>query len=150
MNRRLLTTFMLAASLGFLTGCQSVDDRIRQKPEVFAQVDKATQDKIRQGIIDIGYTEDMVYLALGAPDQKRESVTATGRSVTWVYNTYYTRYDGTEFVGYNRRVYFDPFLRTYRVYYYPAYAETYRDEKEERIRVVFKGGKATVIEQAKD
>ena len=150
MNRRLLTTFMLAASLGFLTGCQTVDDRIREKPEVFAQVDKVTQDKIKQGIIDLGYTEDMVYLALGAPDQKRESVTAAGRSVTWIYNTYYQRYDGTAFVGYHRRVYFDPFLNTYRVYYHPAYAETYRDEKEERIRVVFKDGKASVIEQTKE
>ena len=150
MNRRLLTTFMLAASLGFLPGCQTIDSRIKEKPEVFASVDKVTQDKIKQGIIDIGYTEDMVYLALGAPDQKRESVTATGRSITWIYNTYYERYDGTAFIGYHRAVYFDPFLRTYRLYYHPAYAETYRDEKEERIRVVFKDGKAAVIEQTKD
>jgi len=150
MNRRILTTFMLAASLGFLGGCQTVDDRIREKPEVFANVDAATQDKIKQGIIDLGYSEDMVYLALGAPDQKRESVNANGRTVTWIYNTYYQRYDGTAFVGYHRRVYFDPYLRTYRVYYHPAYAETYRDEKEERIRVVFKDGKASVIEQTKD
>ena len=141
---------MLAASLGFLPGCQTVDSRIKEKPEVFASVDKATQDKIKQGIIDLGYTEDMVYLALGAPDQKRESVTAAGRSVTWIYNTYYERYDGTAFVGYQRRVYYDQFLRSYRVYYHPAYVETYHDDKEERIRVVFKDGKATVIEQTKD
>lgn len=141
---------MLAASLGFITGCQSVESRIKEKPEVFAQVDKATQDKIKQGIIDIGYTEDMVYLALGAPDQKRESVRASGRSITWIYNTYYTRYDGSAYIGYNRRVYFDPFLRTYRVYYHPVFTEVYQDEKEERIRVVFKDGKATVIEQTKD
>ncbi len=150
MNRRILTTFMLAASLGFLVGCQTVDDRIREKPEVFANVDAATQDKIKQGIIDLGYSEDMVYLALGAPDQKREAVNADGRTVTWIYNTYYQRYDGTAFVGYNRRVYFDPYLKTYRLYYHPVFAETYRDEKEERIRVIFKEGKASVIEQTKD
>jgi len=150
MNRRLLTTFMLAASLGFLTGCQTVDDRIKQKPEVFAGLDAATQDKIKQGIIDLGFSEDAVYLALGAPDQKRESLSAIGQTITWIYNTYYTRYDGTQMIGYYRRVYYDPFLRTYRLYYHPAYVETYRDEKEERIRVVFKDGKATVIEQTKD
>jgi hypothetical protein len=150
MNRRLLTTFMLAASLGFLAGCQSVDSRIKEKPEVFASIDKATQDKIKQGIIDLGYTEDMVYLALGAPDQKRESISEKGKSTVWVYNTYYTRYDGSEFIGYNRRVYYDPFLKTYRVYYHPAYTDVYRDTKEERIRVVFKNGKAAVIEQTKD
>ncbi|MDB6115377.1 MAG: hypothetical protein JWQ62_2322 [Lacunisphaera sp.] len=149
MNRRLLTTLLLATTLGFI-GCQSIDDRIKKMPEVFASVDKATQDKIKQGIIDVGYSEDMVYLALGAPDQKRESVTASGRNVTWIYNTYYQRYDGTVFAGYERRVYFDPYLKTYRVYYHPAFAETYHDEKEERIRVVFKDGKAAVIEQSKD
>jgi outer membrane protein assembly factor BamE (lipoprotein component of BamABCDE complex) len=143
-------TALLIGVLALLTACQTVDDRIKEKPEVFANVDKATQDKIKQGIIDIGYTEDMVYLALGAPDQKRESTTAAGRNVTWIYNTYYQRYDGTQFAGYHRRVYFDPHLRTYRVYYRPVYAETYSEEKEERIRIVFKDGKAAVIEQSKD
>lgn len=149
MKYRILTSLLLGA-LAFLAGCQTVDDRIKQKPEVFASVDKATQDKIKQGIIDLGFTEDMVYLALGAPDQKRESANAAGRSVTWVYNTYYQRYDGTEFAGYSRRVYFDPYLRTYRVYYRPVFAEVYTDEKEEKIRIVFKDGKASVIEQSKD
>jgi hypothetical protein len=150
MNRRLLTTLMLAASLGFLSGCQSVDDRIKQKPEAFAKLDAATQDKIKQGIIDLGFSEDAVFFALGAPDQKRESIRADGKTTTWIYNTYYTRYDGPQMYGYSRRVYYDPFLRTYRFYYHPVYVETYRDEKEERIRVVFKDGKATVIEQSKD
>lgn len=149
MNRRLLTTFMLAASLGFLTGCQTVDDRIKEKPDVFAKLDTLTQDKIKQGIIDLGYTEDMVYLALGQPDQRRESVTADGNTTTWIYNTYYERYDGTRFAGYHRSVYFDPYLKAYRVYYNPVYAETYRDDKEDRIRVIFKDGKVTVIEQTK-
>jgi hypothetical protein len=150
MNRRLLTTFMLAASLGFLVGCQTVDDRIKEKPEVFASVDPATQDKIRQGIIELGYTEDMVYLALGKPDQKRESLTSNGRTTTWVYNTYYERYDGTRFAGYYRSLYYDPYLRAYRVYYRPQYADVYAQEKEERIRVVFTNGKVTTLEQAKD
>jgi hypothetical protein len=148
MKTRTLTSLLLA-SLAFFAGCQTVDSRIKEKPEVFASVDKATQDKIKQGIIDIGYSEDLVYLALGAPDQKRESVSAAGRSIIWIYNTYYTRFDGTAYVGYHRRVYFDPYLRTYRVYYNPIFNDTYR-EKEERIRVVFKDGKAAVIEQTKD
>jgi hypothetical protein len=149
MKCRILTP-LLFGILALFTGCQTVNDRIKEKPEVFANVDKETQDKIKQGIIDIGYTEDMVYLALGAPDQKRESANAAGRTVTWIYNTYYQRYDGTHFAGYNRRVYYDPYLRSYRVYYRPVYAEVYNEEKEERIRIVFKDGKASVIEQSKD
>lgn len=149
MTPRLLRTFILASSLGFLAGCQTVESRIKEKPEVFASVDKATQDKIKQGIIELGFTEDLVYVALGQPDQKRETVNATGRTLTWIYNTYYDRYDGTGFAGYHRSVYYDPYLRAYRMYYRPVFADTYTQEKEERIRIVFENGKVTVIEQAK-
>ena len=139
-----------AAALLTITGCQTVDTRIKEKPDVFAKLDVATQDKIKQGIIDLGFTEDMVYLALGAADQKRESVSAAGNTLTWIYNTYYERFDGTTHAGYSRQVYFDPYLRTYRVYYRPVFADTYVNEKEERIRVVFKDGKVSVIEQTKE
>lgn len=149
MKTRIFTA-LAAVCLALFVGCQSVDDRIKEKPEVFAKQDAITQDKIKQGIIEIGFTEDMVYLALGKPDQKRESVNAGGKTTTWSYNTYYERYDGTAFAGYHRSVYFDPYLRAYRVYYRPVYADTYAQEKEERIRVIFKDGKATVIEQSKD
>lgn len=142
--------FPLFGLLAFFTGCQSVNDRIKEKPAAFAQADAAAQDKIKQGIIDLGFSEDLVYLALGKPDQKRESIGPTGKTVTWIYNTYYQRYDGSHFAGYSRRVYFDPYLKTYRVYYRPVYAEVYTDETEERIRIVFKDGKVAVIEQSKD
>jgi hypothetical protein len=145
-----LTTLLGAAALLLTTGCQSVDDRIKEKPDVFAQLDHPTQDKIKQGIIDLGYTEDMVYMALGKPDEKRDKLNADGKVATWVYNTYYERYDGTAYAGYYRQVYYDPYLKTYRVYYHPAVADVYTQEKEERIRVVFKGGKVTAIEQSKE
>lgn len=141
---------MLAASLGFLAGCQTVDDRIKEKPEVFNKLDAATKDKIKQGIIDIGFSEDLVYLALGKPDQKRESLTAEGKTTIWIYNTYYDRYDGTSFAGYYRNLYFDPVVHAYRVYYRPVYTDNYRTETQERIRVVFKDGKVSVLEQTKD
>ena len=141
---------LLVGVLAFFTGCETVNDRIKEKPEAFNSVDQATQDKIKQGIIDIGFTEDLVYLALGKPDQRRESANASGKTVTWIYNTYYQRPEGTQFVGYSRHVYFDPYLKTYRVYHRPVYDEVYSEEKEERIRIVFKNGKVSVIEQSKD
>ena len=133
-----------------LAGCQNVESRIKQKPEVFAKLDVATQDKIKQGIIDLGFTEEMVYLALGDPDQKKESVSATGQTLTWIYNTYYERYDGMNHLGYRRQVYFDPYLNTYRIHYHSAFFDSYVTEKEERIRIVFKDGKVSVIEQTKE
>jgi len=150
MKSRFILLGVSLVALLFGAGCQNVESRIKEKPDVFAKLDVATQDKIKQGIIDLGFTEDMVYLSLGAPDQKREAVSAAGQTVTWIYNTYYERYDGTHHMGYHRQVYFDPYLRSYRHYYRPAFVDTYVEAKEERIRIVFKDGKVTVIEQTKD
>lgn len=148
--KRLILTVLLLTGFALLTGCQSVESRIKEKPDVYAKLDAATQAKVKQGIIELGYTEDVVYLALGAPDHKRESVSPTGTKITWIYNTYYDRYEGSMMAGYHRSIYFDPYLRAYRVYYRPVYADTYSQEKEERIRVVFKDGKVVVLEQTKD
>ncbi len=150
MNHRLFRTLVLASSLGFLAGCQTVESRIQERPEAFYKLDRETQDKILQGIIDVGYSEDMVYLALGEPSEKRTRVTENARTVTWIYNTYYTRYDGRDHVGYYRQVYYDPLLKTYRMHYRPVFADSYREEKEERIRITFQDGCVTVIEQAQE
>lgn len=153
MKSRLLISLATLGLLLFSAGCQTVDTRIKEKPAVFASVDKETQDKIRQGVIGLGYTEDMVYLALGQPDQKRETVTAAARTLVWIYNTYTTRYDGSYAMGgyYYRRPYYYPYPYYYRPYsyYYPIYADSYT-EKEERIRVTFNDGKVTAIDQVHD
>jgi hypothetical protein len=149
MNIRKSAFAFIATLTLLLTGCETVDSRIKEKPQLFSSLDAATQAKIKQGIIDLGFSEDMVYLALGVPDQKRESRTAAGSQIVWIYNTYYERYDGTRFAGYARRVYWDPAVKTYRVVYEPVFAETYRPEVEEKIRIVFEDGKVSAIEQTK-
>lgn len=154
MKSRLLISWAALGLLLFATGCQTVDSRIKEKPTVFASVDKETQEKIKQGIIGIGYTEDMVYLALGQPDQIREAVTANSRTLVWIYNSYTTHYDGIYGMGYgyySRNPYYYPYPYYYRpyAYYYPAFTPSYT-EKEERIRVTFSAGKVTAIDQVHD
>jgi hypothetical protein len=151
MNTRVLSVLLALGTLGFAAGCQTVDSRIKEKPDAFAHLDPETQAKIKQGIIDIGYTPDMVYIALGAPDKKRETITATGRTTTWIYSTYYETFEDARYVGYYRNVYFDPYLRSYRLYYHHAFPDTVLvEQKDERIRIVFKDNKVSVIEQAKE
>jgi len=149
-NRPWFVLLSLLALLAF-TGCQTVDTRIKEKPAVFASLDKVTQDRIREGIIGIGYTEDMVYLALGNPDQVRESVTAEKQTVTWIYNSYIPHYDTMFMASYYRYPYGYPYPYTYRyAYYYPPYMGPTYTEKEERMRVTFNEGKVTAIDQVKD
>ena len=127
-----------------------MDSRIKENPAVFAKLDAATQSKIKQGIVDPGFKPDMVYLALGAPDEKRVSLSAASTKVIWIYNRYHERHGGMRHIGYHRGVYFDPRLPTHRVYYKPVLRDMHTLQKDERIRVVLKDGKAAVIEQTKD
>lgn len=150
MPRRLLPALIALLALLFAAGCETVDSRIKQNPELFAKLDPAIQAKIKQGIIDLGFTPDMVGLALGEATEKREVRSEKGTETIWIYSTYYERYDGTRYAGYQRRVYFDRHLNSYRVSYEPVFADTYRPESTERIRVTFRDGKVAIIEQSKN
>jgi outer membrane protein assembly factor BamE (lipoprotein component of BamABCDE complex) len=138
------------SALVALSGCSTVKSRIEEKSAVFNALDPQTQARIKQGIVDVGFTPDMVYIALGKPDETKESVTANGRETTWIYNEYWQEYQGSRLVGYRRNVYYDPVARAYRVYYEPVEAAVYRNRVEQKIRVMFKDGKVSAIEQAKD
>jgi outer membrane protein assembly factor BamE (lipoprotein component of BamABCDE complex) len=133
-----------------LTGCSTVNSRIKEKSQVYYSLEADTRAKIDQGIIDPGFTPDMVYIALGSPDEKRTQRDLDGRTEVWIYNSYYDRLEGVRRVGYYRNVYFDPVARVYRVYYTPAYGPVYSQQKEEQIRITFRDGAVTTIEQTKD
>jgi hypothetical protein len=139
----------VAGLLLALAGCHSIDSRIKEKQDVFDRLDPQAQDKIRQGVVEVGYTQDMVYIALGPPDAKHQKVTAKGDETTWVYKTYYEQYEGMEHVGYRRVVYFDPADHVYHVYYEPVSTPVYSEHEEDNIRVTFVDGKVTAIEQNK-
>lgn len=149
MNCRRFSSFIFIVGLGFLAGCQTVDDRIGRAPESFASVDQATQDKIKQGIIDLGFSENMVYLALGAPAQKRKSVSATGETVTWIYYASSELRADILHDGYYRH-YYDPNSGDRRTVHIPATFENSLPEKKERIHVIFRDGKVSMIEQTQN
>ena len=133
-----------------LAGCSTVNSRIKEKSEVYYSLEPDIRTKIDLGIIDPGFTPDMVYIALGTPDEKRQRREADDRTEVWIYNSYYDRYEGVRRVGYYRNVYFDPVARVYRVYLTPAYSPVYTSLKEEKIRVTFRDGVVSSIEQSKE
>ncbi|HXA14625.1 MAG TPA: hypothetical protein VNW23_05815 [Opitutaceae bacterium] len=142
-------TLCFAVLLLTLAGCNTIDSRISEKQAVFDRLDPQVQAKIRQGIVEVGYIEDMVYIALGRPDARHQKVTAKGDETTWIYKTYYEQYEGIAHVGYRRIVFFDPGTRVYHVYYEPVSEPVYSEREEDNIRVTFVNGKVTAIEQAK-
>lgn len=148
-----MKSLILGLGLGLfglgLVGCSSFDRRAKAKAEVFEALDLATQERLRAGQIELGDYPDMVFIALGRPDEKRESLTAEGRELIWIYFTYRQDYQGTRFVGYERHLVRSPTTGAVAVYYEPVHAPVYEQRAEERFRVVFSEGKVTAVESAR-
>jgi hypothetical protein len=131
-------------------GCNTVDRRIKEKSAAYNSLAQDAQARVRQGVIAIGDSTDVVYIAMGWPDDIREKTTASERETTWIYNNYWQEYEGSRMVGFHRRVFYNPGSGIYRTYYEPVHADVYRDRIEERTRVIFKDGKVTAVEQMKN
>lgn len=145
MKTRLIFTLLLLTTFG----CSTFEKRAEDNAELFASLDAETQDKLRQGMVEVGYTPDMVFIALGAPDSRSERITAESREKIWIYSTYYTEYTGTDTVGYQRIVNYDPTTKSYFVHYEPVRVDHYQNRTEDRIRITFRDDKVAVIEKAK-
>jgi hypothetical protein len=147
--KRLLPLLLASMLAGLLAGCDTFARRAQARADTFAALDPATRAKLEHGTIEIGYTPDMVYIALGEPDEKSETVSAATREETWIYNTYRRDYAGTAHAGYRRFLVYDPKAKRYRVYSEPVYADVYELNAQENIRVIFTDGKVSALEQPK-
>lgn len=76
----------MACCLVVAAGCVSTPERrIARSPELFASFPAEVQAKIRQGQVDIGFTPEMVRMALGEPQGVHSRVTETGALDIWTY-----------------------------------------------------------------
>ena len=148
MKHFLRPVIFLAAVL-LLAGCNTFERRAKERATVYNALDAATQENLKAGRVELGYTMDMVYIALGNPDQKKDQLTPKGRTTTWIYNSYYQEYVGTAHVGYRRYAVYNPKTRSYAVFVEPVYSNVYRDRVEPKIRISFKDGRVSAIEQVK-
>src|SRR5690606_10233015 len=83
-------THLLSALLGLAVmlgtvGCASVEKRIAVNREYFESRPEAIRQQIREGKVDIGFTQKDVYLALGPPDARYSRRTTSGQSAVWAY-----------------------------------------------------------------
>ena len=68
-----------------LAGCATPEKRIQQNQEVFDSFPVAAQARLRGGQIDLGFTPDMVRIALGEPQRKLVRRSAEGDAEIWLY-----------------------------------------------------------------
>jgi hypothetical protein len=148
MNRFLC--YLAVIALGaVLAGCNTFDSRSKEKAATFSTLDEATRERLKDRGLRVNDTFDMVYIALGAPDEKREVLRRSGTETTWVYNAYWQEYRGTVVVGYRRFTVYNEKTKTYHVIYQPVREALYAPRVEERLRISFEDGLVSAIEEAK-
>ena len=84
MNSKMLTSCFTLCIVIFLS-CSTPDSRIRKNQELFDTYPPDVQDSIREGKVKIGFTEDMVRMALGNPNETAVNVTKEGEVHVWAY-----------------------------------------------------------------
>ena len=147
--RSFLVLLSVTIALLAVTGCSTFESRSKQKAAVFNSLDTATQERLKTGDILVGDTTDEVYIALGKPDEQRNTTTAAGQTTRWIYNRYWQEYQGEAFVG-SRPVYVkNPTTGAVTVYYEPVRQPVYANRSQERLRITFKDDRVTVVERPK-
>ena len=78
----LLPCVLLAA---LLSACSSPDSRIDSNRAAFNQFPTDVQEKIKAGRIDVGFTPEMVRMALGEPARIFTRKTEAGDAEVWIF-----------------------------------------------------------------
>ena len=137
--KHLIVVLAVIAGL-FFAGCSTPATRIQQNPAAFDRATPAQQELIKQGKVAIGFDEELVQLALGVPDRRRERIDAQGKKIIWSYVNY--ECDDGMFL------YRGWYHRGFWVAPHYAYFADYPNRRErERFRLVFRDGRVISIEQ---
>lgn len=138
------TALLFSAAL-LLAGCNTAEPRITEHRATFAALDPATQKNIRNGIVEPGYSTDMVYMALGKPT--RTVTTANGNAV-WVYHHEpVTAYNETITLGFRRRIVYDPVKRTNDVVVEAIDPKAFPNLVPYDLRVTISNGRVATVER---
>ena len=129
-----------AACVLALAACSTPASRIKRNQALFDSLPAAEQALVREGKVGIGFSPEMVRLAVGEPDQRWIRTDAKGRVEIWSYTTY----DGADGM---------PLYRGYYHYYaggYPFFYDDYRRgyaRAREYFKVTFSDGKVAEVQQ---
>lgn len=131
---------LFTSAVLLLAGCatSTPQSRISEHRELYRSFPSEVQRKVSAGEVDVGFTEEMVRLALGDPDRRVARETEAGTDDVWVYASKEPRVSfGFGFGSYGRRSGSSVGVST----------STGGYGREERMRVIFRDGKVTAVER---
>ena len=137
MKTLLLPVFAIALLVA--AGCASVESRIQDNETAFNTWPADVQEKVRAGKVEMGFTPQMVDVALGKPDRTSSRTTERGQAEVWIYHDKSPRFSiglglgsGRGSTGFGGGV---------------TVGDDFRDE--ENMRVIFEGDRVAAIEVRK-
>lgn len=90
MIKKTTLLLLLLAAVFALSACMTAqqlrDRRIASSLEIFNSFSTEIQQKIRDGQIELGFSEEMVRLAWGMPDTTYTRTTDQGEATVWTYS----------------------------------------------------------------
>ncbi len=137
---KMLSLLVSLTAMAVSVGCSTPEARINRNPESFNKLGVGDQQLIREGKVAVGFTAEMVRLALGEPDLVYTRTDANGVNEAWSYTTYETEVGVMLYRGHYHRYWCDPF-------YYPYYGSSASRRPREYLKVVFVGGLVSLIEK---
>ncbi len=143
MKLRFPLLLLLAGSALLFSACSTVSSRIVSKQQVFASATPEQQKLVREGRIALGFTPDLVLIALGKPDRISARADRSGSTEIW---TYYTISPDSHSFDYlpGPPLGYHPRSRFYGGYHpYSPYSSFHSSRRDLFMRVTFKDG--TVI-----
>jgi hypothetical protein len=131
-----LLLILTLSSLMLAMSCATTDSRIAKRQTEFNSWPPDVQEKVRAGKVELGFTQEMVRVALGDPDRVISRTTERGISEGWVYRDKGPHFSfglglgsahGSTAMGAGMRV-----------------GDDFRED--EKVRVMFENGKVSAIE----
>jgi hypothetical protein len=88
----------LAIALALLvTGCETdgIASRTQEKAAVYATLKPWEKKYIDKGVVAVGFTPDMVYMAVGRPSEVKAQPDSDGKAELWTYRHFYPTTDAS-------------------------------------------------------
>lgn len=135
--KKIFRCLPLVVALVVLAGCSTPESRIHNRQAAFDSWPADVQQQIRAGHVAIGYTAEMVQVALGEADRSYTRTTPQGTSDVWVYFDHGPKFAvGIGVGGYSGNTAIGTSVAVGN--------EGFRDG--EVMRVIFEGGRVVAIE----
>lgn len=133
----------LAAALTVLlaTGCAT------STPVTATTLEPKIRTKVQRGVIEPGFTPEMVYLALGKPTRPAEGLADATSSGTWVYQDFRGADRGLVRAGYRSKVVFDPAKKSDVVVTERLDPQAAQDLGARSLHVTFRDGRVVEIQR---